>query len=249
MDHLDLPTLLLCAAGLFVGGFTKGVAGLGLPMSAIPLLTLAVNLPTAALLLALPVVSSNLVQAFQQGAAIPVLRRFWPLLLPFLPAIGIGAKLLVSAEERWLYLVLGSSVLAISIVTVTMPTLVVPRRLERVLSPVVGAVAGLLGGSSSLFGPPIMIYLMALKLERAEYVATVALLYFLGSLCFLASLILLGSFGWTAALYSGLAMLPVFAGMMIGQKIGERLGRRNFQRVLVLLYVATAMTFFYKALA
>jgi uncharacterized protein len=245
----DSRTLLLCAAALLVGGLIKGVAGLGLPMIAIPLLTLAVDLTTAVVLLALPATASNLFQAFQRGAFVPVVRRFWPLLVAFLPTIAIGAKLLVTLDPRVLYVALGIAILVITLLTRMVPSLRVGPRLERVLSPLVGAFSGLLGGASSLFGPPIMIYLLSLRLERAEYIASVSLLYFVGAALFTLSLIAVGAFGAQQAVYSGLAMLPVFGGMLVGQKIGARLDRRNYERVLDLLYLMAALTFFYKAFA
>ncbi len=245
----DTRTLLLCAAALFVGGFTKGVAGLGLPMVAIPLLVLAVDLQTAVVLLALPGTVSNLVQAFQRGAFVPVLRRFWPLLATFIPAIAIGAKLLVTLPPRILYLVIGVVVLAITALTRAVPRLRVAPRVERLLSPTIGALSGVLGGASMLFGPPIMIYLLTLRLERSEFVATVSLLYLVGAGLFTASLVAVGAFGPHEALYSALAVIPVFGGMWVGQAVGSRLGQRAFDRTLDLLYVVTACTFFYKAFA
>ncbi len=245
----DTDTLLLCAAALATGGFIKGIAGLGLPIVSIPLLTLAVDLPTAAVLLALPTTASNLFQTFQRGAFVPVVRRFWPLLLPFLPTIAIGAKLMVTLEPRVLYVALGISVLAITGLTRAVPDLRVGPRLERVLSPLVGTVSGLLGGASSLFGPPIMIYLLSLRLERDEYISAVSLIYLVAASLFTLSLIAVGALGWVQAWYSTLGMIPVFGGMLIGQLIGARLGRRAFERALTGLYVLTALTFFYKAFA
>ncbi|MBI3514273.1 MAG: sulfite exporter TauE/SafE family protein [Proteobacteria bacterium] len=245
----DPDTLLLCAAALATGGFIKGIAGLGLPIVSIPLLTLAVDLPTAAVLLALPTTASNLFQTFQRGAFVPVVRRFWPLLLPFLPTIAIGAKLMVTLEPRILYVALGISVLAITLLTRAVPNLRVGPRLERALSPLVGTLSGLLGGASSLFGPPIMIYLLSLRLERDEYISAVSLIYLVAASLFTLSLIAVGALGWVQAWYSALAMIPVFGGMLIGQLIGARLGARAFERALTGLYVLTALTFFYKAFA
>ena len=244
---LDTQTMLLCGAALFVGGFTKGVAGLGLPMIAIPLLVLVVPLPTALVLLALPGTVSNLVQAFQRGAFVPVVRRFWPLLAVFIPAIAVGAKLLVTLHPRLLYIALGIAILAITALTRAVPWLRVSPRLERVLSPVIGGLSGVLGGASMLFGPPLMIYLLTLRMARDEFIATVSLLYFIGALLFTVSLVIVGAFGPTQALNSTLAVIPVFGGMFAGQAIGRRLDQRGFERVLDLLYVLTALTFFYKA--
>jgi uncharacterized protein len=246
---LDPQTVLICAAALFLGGFTKGIAGLGLPMIAIPLLAFAVNLPTAVALLVLPTVVSNLFQAFQRGAFVPVVRRFWPFLVVFLPAIAVGAQLLVSVDERILYVALGIAILAITALIRLAPRFAISRPAERWLSPLVGAVAGLLGGASSLFGPVIMIYLLTLRMDKTEYIATVSLLYCTGAAAFGIALTAVGAFGLHQALFSALALMPVFAGMLIGQKIGDRLDRRNFERTLHVLYLLTALTFFYKAFA
>lgn len=246
---LDLETALICAGALFVGGFVKGIAGLGLPMIAIPLLAFAINLPSAVALLVMPTIVSNLFQAFQRGAFRPVLRRFGWLLLLFVPAIGVGAKLLVTLDERLLYAVLGVVVLATTVLIRLAPSFAVGPRAERWLNPVVGAVSGVLGGASSLFGPVIMVYLLMLRMDRAAYIATVSLLYFTGAATFGIALAAVGGFGPHQALHSALALAPVFAGMLIGQKLGERLDRRNFERTLDVLYVMTALTFFYKAFA
>jgi len=86
-----------------------------------------------------------------------------------------------------------------------------------------------------------------LRLDKTMYIATVSLVYFTGAASFGLALAAVGGFGLHQALFSGLALLPVFAGMLIGQKIGDRLDRRNFEHVLNVLYVLTAATFYYKA--
>src|SRR5581483_8455127 len=161
----------------------------------------------------------------------------------------VGAKLLVSVDERVLYVVLGLVILAITVLVRLAPRFAVPPAAERWLGPPVGALAGLLGGASSLFGPVVMVYLLTLRMPKAEYIATVSLLYFTGAALFGVALFAVGGFGSQQALGSALALAPVFGGMMIGQKIGDRLDARNFERTLHVLYVATACTFFYKALA
>src|SRR5205085_4100172 len=114
-------------------------------------------------------------------------------------------------------------ILAVTALTRAVPWLRVGPRLERALSPVVGALSGVLGGASMLFGPPIMIYLLSLRLARDEFVATVSLLYFVGAALFTVSLALVGAFGWPQAVYSTLAIVPVFGGMLAGQAVGRRL--------------------------
>jgi uncharacterized membrane protein YfcA len=186
-------------------------------------------------------------QSFQRGAFAPTMRRFWPLMATMVPMTAVGAKLLVSLEPKILYLALGAVIVVFTVLTRTAPSLRVGPALERVLGPAVGAVSGLIGGASSLFGPPIMVYLLSLRLDRVEYIATVSLLYLISAALFLISLIVVGGFGSQAALNSTLALIPVFGGMATGQRIGARLSKRHFERTLDALYVLAAFTFFYKA--
>jgi uncharacterized membrane protein YfcA len=88
---------------------------------------------------------------------------------------------------------------------------------------------------------------MSLRLDRAEYIATVSLLYLISAALFAISLIAVGGFGSHGALNSLIALIPVFGGMAIGQRLGARLSKRHFERTLDVLYLLAALTFFYKA--
>jgi len=68
--------LFLCSLGLLAGSTVKGVVGIGMPLVAVPILTMLVNLKTAVTLTTVPVAAANLVQSFQSGLFFPMLRRF-----------------------------------------------------------------------------------------------------------------------------------------------------------------------------
>src|SRR5262245_11779342 len=106
-------------------------------MVSIPLLTLAVDLHTAVVLLALPTFIANIFQSFQRGAFAPTMRRFWPLLATMVPMTAVGAKLLVSLEPKTLYLALGTVIVVFTVLTRAAPSLQVGPALERVLGPCV----------------------------------------------------------------------------------------------------------------
>src|SRR5262249_56039317 len=72
--------LIVIAAILFVAGTTKGMIGIGLPTVAIPLLSIVLPLPTAVAALAIPVLITNLAQAFGADRIGAAFRVLWPIL-------------------------------------------------------------------------------------------------------------------------------------------------------------------------
>ena len=73
-----LPTILACTVALLLSGVVKGILSIGLPLVGMPLLTLAVDVPTAIAILMIPLVLSNLIQAIEGRGTAAMLKRFWP---------------------------------------------------------------------------------------------------------------------------------------------------------------------------
>ena len=91
---LQVPALGWTLTALAVAGLTKGLFGIGMPIVAVPLLTLALPLQTAVSLLTLPLVVTNIVQAIR-GSDHPtgVARRMLPILAGMLVGVAIGFEL------------------------------------------------------------------------------------------------------------------------------------------------------------
>jgi len=241
------PDLALAALAVFVGALVKGVVGLGLPLVAIPLLAWAVGLKQAVALLVLPMIGSNLVQSFQGGLFLHNVRRFWPLAATVLVFTLIGTRLLVALPERALALAIGVSLVVLPLVIHLQPRLAITERQRRWADPLVGAVAGLLGGIAAYYGPPLMLYVLGMRLAKEEFVAVISLLYWIAAAGIfvgvytssVASLTLLG--------FSALMLVPAAVGMGLGQRILFRLGEAAFRRLLIVVYLATGASFLVRA--
>ena len=101
---ITIGTVLIALLLFTAGGIVKGLLGVGLPMVAIPGLTLIVGLPNALAMVSVPVALANLWQVWQfRQAPGP-----GGVLVPYLisGAIGtiIGTLILVSLPEAWLEL-------------------------------------------------------------------------------------------------------------------------------------------------
>ena len=93
---------------VFVAGTVKGTAGLGFPTLATPLLSLAVDVKTAVVLLILPNIVMDGLQFARRGAPTATIRRLLPLLVGGAVGTVIGTRLLVVLPTRAVLLLLGA---------------------------------------------------------------------------------------------------------------------------------------------
>ncbi len=128
---------------------------------------------------------------------------------------------------------LGLIVIAFCISQLFPPRFDVPPRAERWLTPGLGAFAGVLGGVSNFFGPPLIAYLIALRLPKDTFVAAIALLFLFGTAPLYASLAVSGVLNGPVLAVSVAAALPNIAGLALGTRLRGRVGQRMFQRLLV----------------
>jgi uncharacterized protein len=248
VSELDWGLLAWAAFSLFAGGAVKGVVGLGLPLVTMPLLTLAFPLKEGVAMLVIPMVATNLVQAFQGGLFPATLRRFWALLLLLLVSVAAAVKLLQILPQELLYLIIGTALIVLPVIAHLKPSLHIPPARERWLNPALGIISGLMGGISSFYGPPLMLYLVWLRLPKDVFVAAVSLMYFVGAAGLTAGLVIFGVAQPANLAASTAGVLPCFAGLWIGQRLRVRLDEKLFARILLFVYLATGITFLAKGL-
>lgn len=241
IGDLGAAPVLLGLLAFLGAGTVKGTLGIGLPLVAVPLLATMLDLPTAVALMVVPVLVSNLMQALQGRKKMATLRRFWPMFVTLIPCTLVAAQFLSIVDLRTGSLVLGAIVVLFSLSQFVRFRARVGRRAEHWLNPVVGAISGLLGGLSNLFGPPIVIYLVALRLEKDDFVTTVGLLFLISSATLYATLAANGVLTPQNALVSLLAALPVMAGVWLGGRIRSRVAQKTFERVLLVVLVAIGL--------
>ena len=248
MEGLGIETFLLVFVVLALGGVIKGVTGIGLPLIGVSGVASITDVPTAVTLIIIPIVTANLWQALQAGRPGVMLRRFWPVLLPLTLGLWWSTGMVAASAASTLNLVLGATVVVFSVVYYISPRLRVPRRAEQWSGVLIGAVAGVIGGFSTVFGPPISMYLLALDLKKDEFIQAVGLLFFGGSVPMMVFYWLHGvlrpdNVGWSA-----LACLPVFLGLVAGQWVRGWVDQETFRKVLLVVLFLIGLNLFRRAL-
>ena len=215
-----------------VGGVVKGAIGVGLPMLAVPMMSLVMPAPQAMALVAVPVMGSNLWQVWTVGQWRQNLRRFWPLSLAQLFATILTVRMTLELDVRLLNRMLaGVLVLAVVLMAFKPQFDVSPRR-ERWVSACVGMFSGMLGAVSSLTGPIIITYMMALRLSREQFMGGISIVYFFGSLPLYSAMFYYDRMGLGEVGFSFLALLPMALGLYLGRFLGQYISEKAFRQVL-----------------
>lgn len=246
--HLEtvgpLPLILLAFA---IGGTIKGMLGFGMPLTTMSLLSTFVDVPTAAALNALPMLCANLFQANSAGLMVTILRRFYPLLVTLAIGTWIGAMLVLALDPRWLLGILGAVVLAFCAISQLHPQLKLPDRRERSVGMATGFVAGVVGGLTTVHGPLLIIYVASLRLAKEVFVSALGAFFLMGGIFVTLAFIERGVLNGETAPWSLASVVPVLAGMWIGQRLGRRIDQERFRKLVLIVLLVLGLNLVRKA--
>jgi uncharacterized membrane protein YfcA len=107
---------------------------------------------------------------------------------------------------------------------------VISRRRGRWLSPLIALCTGVVNGATGVSAIPLVPYLASLGLDKEQLIQAMGLSFTTLMLALAAGLAFTGNLQWDVAGHSALALLPVTAGMLLGQGIRRRLDAATFKR-------------------
>lgn len=241
--------MALLAGVLVVAGFVKGAIGFGLPLVAVSILTLFLSKEWVLALMVLPIALSNLMLGFEGRLFVPSLKRFWTVVLALALGMVIGAHTLTAMPRHLFMFVLGVVVILFALAEQLRFVLPVAPRHERTIGFSAGVMGGLLGSISTAYGPPVVMYLTALRLDKAQFVAAI------GTIMSLASIALILAFGQVGILagdrifWSLAACLPVGSGLLIGGWVRRRIPQEPFRRVVIVALFILGLNLIRRAFA
>ncbi|WP_114389670.1 sulfite exporter TauE/SafE family protein [Notoacmeibacter marinus] len=230
MLGFDPAHLAIIAFVFLLAGTVKGTIGIGLPTIAIAILTALIGLREAIVLALVPSFTSNVWQAVGGGQAIALVRRLWPLLLPAVMTVWIGALALTHASLDLLSAVLGIALTFYAGADLLGLRFTVDRRMERWAGPLVGAANGVLTGMTGSYVVPGVMFLAAIGLDRHALVQAMGILFTASTI---ALFLVLGDGGLLSPdrlALSALALIPTLVGMAVGWRMRAMLSETAFRR-------------------
>lgn len=230
--------LVIILVAVVLGATVKAVTGMGLPLIAVPVAALFVDLTDAIVVIAFPNVLANFILAAREWDSRGESRDLPVLAISGIVGAVLGTILLVSVSETPLLVLLIVSIFGYIAIFLLNPDLRVTPAQSRLWSPVVGGIAGAFQGAIGISGPIVGSWVHSFRLERAAHIFSVTTLFFLTGATQLVVLVGAGELSGriTATL---LACLPVLASIPLGTWLRGHISARGFDyAVLALLGVS-----------
>jgi uncharacterized membrane protein YfcA len=202
--NIEFSEFLWVAAAIMLGGFLKGATGAGTPVVGVPVLTAVFGIHFAVAVFSVLNLVTNLWHAFAYRAH----RGSTALVLQFALAGGAGA-VLGSLFLAWLptdalLAFLAGIVIFYVLLRVLRPGWQLERARGERLALSAGVLGGLMQGAGGISAPVSVTYLNAMRLSRAEFIATISVFFCTMSLTQIPSLLALGILTTDRLLFAGL---------------------------------------------
>jgi uncharacterized protein len=235
-EHTSIIAAVVCS--LVVAGLLKGTIGVGMPVVALPLLSLFIDIKSATMLLSVPLIVSNLPQALEGGKTGRRLMQLTPVFLGMIPGLFLGVRILLALDANVAKNIAGVVLIGVAGVTLLAPKLQIQPRWILPTGITLGFFGGILGGIAAMAGPLVFIFLLAKGLRGVAFTKE-ASLYLVVSSGLLALLLTASrAFGWLDVAVSAAATLPVVLGMYAGQHMRDKIAPETFKKLVLIAVIA-----------
>lgn len=232
-----LPALWIVFAAFLFAGTVKGIAGVGLPLTALGVLTFFTDPRSAFACALVPIFLSNAMQIYRAGSIGPAIRRYLPFLITMVIFIPLVLSLSADASQEFLFLTLGVVILIFVGLNLTKWSPRLPDRHDRKAQFIAGAMAGVLGGLTSIWLPVIVTYLSARNTPKDEFIRASGLILMVGSVPLFTGYVFEGFLTGPIALLSIALLVPTGLGMLAGERLRARLSEAAFRKAVLFVFL------------
>jgi uncharacterized membrane protein YfcA len=238
--------LVLVASG--VAGFIKGFIGFGFSVIALPTVALGLPPERSVIIISIPTLVSNIVVLARGHPPGPALRRAVPFIVPLIAGAVAGAILLPHIDPQRLTVIIGVVAVVFSLLSLVKLDIALTPAQERIASPVVGLLCGLLGGPTGVYGPPVALYFHALRYDKWPYVYVLSTIFLVGLLAETVTYAALHLYQDDTVLLGLLGCLPMFVGVQLGIALQQRVSLPFFRYAVLLAVLLSSLNLIVRGL-
>lgn len=234
IDSLRLMLITIIAIYL-LSGLVKGMAGIGMGLIAVPVVTIFFGPLTAIAVISVPLIVTNFWQGVVKSSCRPIIASYSTL------ACCMGISMVICSYYSSLF---PTAVFSIVLGLVTIFFVIVnlgtkPRRSaigsDKVTQCWVGIVSGIIGGTTGLVVIPLVVYLFYSCVNKEKFVSIMGFFLLISGLCLFAGYTLNNTLTADLVMLSCLASLPALFGVVIGENLRQRINEQKFRKFTLVL--------------
>ena len=100
-----------------------------------------------------------------------------------------------------------------------------------------GVVAGVLGGLSSIWSPPVAMYLIARDTPKERFIGAAGFLFLAGCVPLGIGLVMSGLVTWVVIVKSSLGLATTLIGFRVGEIMRERVSQHRFRQIVLVAFL------------
>ena len=229
---VDLGILLGAVLVTLFAGFVKGAVGFALPLVMVSGMGVFMEPRLVVAGIILPIVVSNALQTLRGGlgAARDAVREHATYIGVVCAAIFVTAQFLTVIPSNAMYVLLGIVVVLLSAIQLAGLRFRIAPGARRRAEILIALAAGTMGGLAGTWGPPTVLYLLALDTPKARQMVVQGVVYGLGAVTLFVGHLQSGILNVETAPLSALLILPALAGMWLGFVAHDRLDQDLFRK-------------------
>ncbi|MEO6300402.1 MAG: sulfite exporter TauE/SafE family protein, partial [Paracoccaceae bacterium] len=250
MAGLSAPAFWSAMAITLFAGFVKGVVGFALPMIMISAFSSFLSPELALAGLIVPTFVTNLSQAFRQGfqPAWQTAVTYRRMLIATIIFIVISSLFVRAIPQTLFLLMLGIPITAFALLQLAGANLALKLEHRARAEWVLGAIGGLYGGVSGIWGPPLLVYLLSIKATKLETVRVQGVVFLIGACVLFFAHLHSGVLTTQTVAFSAVLAIPAQIGQLVGARLQDSLDQRVFRRWTLVLLVLTGLNLIRKPL-
>jgi hypothetical protein len=232
-------------------GFIKGAIGFAMPMIMVSAFSSFLPPEVALAGLILPVLLTNIAQAFRQGwrAAWHTARTYWRFLAGTVVFIILSAQFVRDIPQMVFLLMLGLPITVFAGLQLAGRTLALRLEHRARAEVILGIIGGLYGGLSGVWGPPLLVYLLSVGAGKLETIRVQGVVFLIGAIVLLMAHLQSGVMNAQTVPFSAALVVPALIGMSLGYAVQDRLDQARFRRWTQVLLVLTGLNLMRQALS
>ena len=243
-SNLHLSLILFLIFTFIVSGIIKGFLGLGLPSTAMGLLTLVIEPIHAISIMVAPILFSNIFQYARSPQPYKTFTELKVFALSIILSIFVTSLFITAYPKSLLTIAIGSSMVIFSLNQwFGFKIQIGPSYSFQVL---IGTLSGVLGGLSSIWSPPVAMYLIARDYNKEDFISATGFLFMVGGIPLGLGLYFAGVLTFAIAIQSFAALIFVLIGFRIGEYLRSFVNQETFRNSVLVAFIILGSRLIYE---
>lgn len=238
---------LIVSFAFFVAGVVKGVIGIGLPTTAITIMTFFVSPLMALGLNLIPMTVANIWQLSKADNPRELVKNYKYFATSLVVCILITSFYANQIGDDVVRLIFAVAVLLFVCLQVFGFNFKMKPSQDVFWQSGLGTLAGLIGGIASIWAVPITMYLLMKNVTPKQFVDVSGFLITIGCIPVSLGYIATGVFIPSMFVYGALGSVVAIIGFQIGEKIRNKLNAKTFKNVLLVFFSFSAFNMIIKS--